>query len=87
MGRDVGVAGVPKLNTERGADVLVRVKFDGNLFHPAEGLLKKICADLLHSYCLERDRYIQAFGRLEIFCYSAITVAPFSPQIALKFHF
>ena len=58
--------------------VLVRVKFNGNLFHPAEGLFKRIFADLLHSYCLGRDRYFQAFAGPEIFYYSAITVASFA---------
>ena len=60
VGRDVGVAGVLKLYKERGCgtDVPVHVKFDGNLIHPAESLLKRVCADLLHSYSLGRDRYI-----------------------------
>ena len=32
--------------------VIVRVTFDSNSFHSAEGLFKKGFADLLHSYCL-----------------------------------
>ena len=50
--------------------------FFGNSFHPAEGLFRKVFADLLHSYCLGQDRYIQAFAVMGIFYYSAITVAP-----------
>ena len=58
--------------------VFIRVTFDGNLFHSAEGLFKKFFADLLHSYCLGQDRYIQAFARPEIFYYSAITITFFA---------
>ena len=56
----------------------VRVTFDGNLFHLAEGLFNKVFADLLHSYCLGLGRDIQAFARPDIFYYCSITVAPFS---------
>ena len=52
----------------------VRATFDRNSFHPAEGLFRKIFADLLHSYYSGRDRYIQTFTRPEIFYYGAITV-------------
>ena len=38
-------------------------------------LFKKVFADLLHSYCSGRNRFIHAFARPEIFYYSAITVA------------
>ena len=57
--------------------MFVRVTFNGNLFHPAEGLFRKVFVDLLRSYCLGQDRSIQAFARMEIFYYCAITVAPF----------
>ena len=36
----------------------VRVTFDGNLFHPAEDLFRKVFVDMLHSYCLEQNRSI-----------------------------
>ena len=45
--------------------------------HPAKGCSKKFLVDLLHSYCLGRDRSIQAFIHLEIFYYIAIIIAPF----------
>ena len=57
---------------------VVRVTFDGNSFHPAEGPFIKNFADLLHSYWLGQGEFIQAFARLEIFYYGAITVASFS---------
>ena len=56
------------------ADNNVRVIFDGN----AERMFKRVFTDLLHSYCLGRDRCIQAFARTEIFYYSAIKVAIFT---------
>ena len=54
----------------------VRVTFDGN--SSSRERLFNVFADLLHSYCLGQDRSIQAFGRPEIFYYSAIMVAYFS---------
>ena len=57
------------------------------LFQLAEGCSKMLYDDLLHSYCLGRNRFIQAFARPEIFYYSGITVAPFSRQISLEVHF
>ena len=50
-------------------NVIVRVTFDGNLFHPVESLFREVFADLLHSYCLGQDRSIQAFARSEILLY------------------
>ena len=44
-------------------------------------LFKEGFADLLHSYCLVQDRYIQAFARPEIFHCSAITVAIFRVRL------
>ena len=54
--------------------ITVRATFGGNSYHPAEGLFKKGFAELLHSYCLGQD----AFARLDIFYYSAITIVSFS---------
>ena len=50
------------------------------LFRPAKAVQKGV-ADLLHSYCLGRERYIQAFTRTEMFYYSVIAIASFSCQI------
>ena len=44
----------------------VRVTFDVNFFHPAQDLFRKVSADLVHSYCLGQERYIQAFALPEI---------------------
>ena len=49
-----------------------RVTFDENSCHLA---VKKVFADLLHSYCFGQDRSIQPFARPEIFYYGEITVA------------
>ena len=59
--------------------MLVRVTLD-------DRYSERVYADLLHSYCSERDRSTRAFARSEIFYYSAIAVAFFA-LIALEMHF
>ena len=54
--------------------ISIRVTFDSNLLHLAEGLFKNVFAELLHIYCLGQDRSNQAFARPEIFYYSVIMV-------------
>ena len=52
----------------------VRVILDGNYFIPSKAYSKGVFADLLHSYCLGWNWFIQAFVYLKIFYCSAITV-------------
>ena len=54
------------------------VTFDGNVFYPAEGMFKKVFADLLHSYCLGENRSIQALACSKKFYCNVITMAFFS---------